>query len=207
MTKDGGQDSNTSEDGWDTPPSEVPPGLSGLSFSALSALSSTPHAGAKPPDYVGPPGAEAAVALVAEIEREAELAAVAALGKQVALLMREPFQKLLVDVIRGAPTVENIQAYAARFPDKWGQLAAIMARLAGFNDEVTVKHRFEDVRTLSDAELLAELSVSPQPSDVGIVGRFGQGPIEEAVVVAPAPETAPASAPRGEPRENVDGQG
>ena len=197
--RDGGQGLNTNADGWDTPPSEVPPPLRAAPCEVPPGLSGLPA----PPDYVGPPGGEAAAALVAEVERQAELAAVAALGKQVALLMREPFQKLLVDVIRGAPTIENIQAYAARFPDKWGQLAAIMARLAGFNDEVTVKHRFEDVRMLSDAELLAELSVSPQPSDVGIVGRFGRGQVVDAVVVASESE----SAPRGEPRESEDGQG
>jgi hypothetical protein len=74
---------------------------------------------------------------------------------------RDPFRDLLADVLGSAPAPEAMHALAQRNPDRYGQLLAIVARLAGYNEKLEVEANVTTrVKDMSDAELelrLAEL--------------------------------------------------
>lgn len=92
--------------------------------------------------------------------RAAEIAA------QFAQMRREPFKHLLAEVLENAPTPEAIRALAKRDPSRYGQLLAIVARLAGYTDRLQVDANVTThIKDLSDAELLQRLAkLTEKPS-------------------------------------------
>ena len=52
---------------------------------------------------------------------------------------------------------------AERNPDRWGQLLAIVARLAGYSDKLEVEATIQArISTMSDAELTAQIEALKQ---------------------------------------------
>ena len=73
-------------------------------------------------------------------------------------LSRTPFVQSLARILDAEPSVDEIRKLAARFPDRWGQLAAIFARLAGFTEKAeTTTNILVNVHTMSDLELETRL--------------------------------------------------
>ena len=76
-------------------------------------------------------------------------------------MSRDPFKDLLGDILGSAPAPEAIYALAQKNPNRYGQLLAIVARLAGYNEKLEVEANVTTpVKDMSDAELelrLAEL--------------------------------------------------
>ena len=71
---------------------------------------------------------------------------------------RDPFIHVLADLLECQPTLDAIQAFANRYPDRWAQAVTMMARLAGYNETLEVKNDLTiNVRDKSDSELLREL--------------------------------------------------
>jgi hypothetical protein len=72
---------------------------------------------------------------------------------------RDPFKALLSEVLGSAPTPEAVYALAQRNPDRYGQLLAIVARLAGYSDKVEVAATVTaKLDQMSDAELEQRIS-------------------------------------------------
>jgi len=96
--------------------------------------------------------------MVAAVERSAEGRA---LLLQIQSLDRAAFRPELIRAMLGAPTVDDIKAYAARNPDRWAAMVATMARLAGYSerpeDGASLTHPFASIGKLSDSELLQRL--------------------------------------------------
>jgi hypothetical protein len=74
-------------------------------------------------------------------------------------MSRGPFRAALARILGCAPSNEAIQAQAERYPDRWGQLTAILARLSGFNEKLEIEGSLnQQVTQMSDAQLLDRLS-------------------------------------------------
>ncbi len=106
-------------------------------------------------------------------------------GKAVAAhidaLSREPFRDLLARLLEAEPSVEAVQAYAERHPDRWGQLVTMIAKLSGFNErlEVETSHSVA-LAQLSDSELmvrlqemLQDLGIDPQTFKLALAEKRG----------------------------------
>ena len=48
---------------------------------------------------------------------------------------RQPFSEYLAHLMSKAPEGDDLEAWARRSPDRWGQLVAIFAKLAGFTEK------------------------------------------------------------------------
>ena len=73
-------------------------------------------------------------------------------------LTRSPFRDILTDVIAASPTIDNIMEYGAKYPDRWGQLLAILARLSGYTPELKIDGSIEvTAKDMSDSRLNEEL--------------------------------------------------
>ena len=73
----------------------------------------------------------------------------------ISKLSREPFQEVLTLLIEAAPDREDVHAFAKRYPDRWAQAVAILARLGGYHDKLQIDASITlDVARMSDAELL-----------------------------------------------------
>ncbi len=86
-------------------------------------------------------------------------------GKAVAAhidqLSREPFRDLLTRILEAEPDPEKVKAYAEKYPDKWGQLVTMVARLGGYNERLQVETSHTVVLAqLSDAELSERLQTA-----------------------------------------------
>ncbi len=81
------------------------------------------------------------------------------IARNIAILSRSPFRDKVAEILLNGPSAGAIGALAEKNPDRWGQLLAILARLAGYTEKLevegTLTHRIED---LSDAQLEAELA-------------------------------------------------
>lgn len=79
--------------------------------------------------------------------------------QQIANLSRSPFRDKVAQILECGPTDGAIVALAEKNPDRWGQLLAMLARLAGYTDKLEVEgsitHRIDG---LSDAQLEAEIA-------------------------------------------------
>ena len=83
---------------------------------------------------------------------------VAEVHEKVAQLSRSPFREQAARILACAPTNEAIVNLAERNPDRWGQLLAIVARLAGYTDKLEVEATVHaKVSAMSDSELQAAL--------------------------------------------------
>ena len=78
--------------------------------------------------------------------------------KHLDRLTRSPFREELAKVLGHAPTADAIENYANKYPDRWGQLVAILSRLSGYTPELkvegTIHHRVE---ALSDYQILKKI--------------------------------------------------
>ena len=80
-------------------------------------------------------------------------------GDEVALaiarLSRAPFKQVLRHLLAAAPDVEDVNAFARKYPDRWAQAMAIAARLGGYHDKLQVDANLAlDVTRMSDMELM-----------------------------------------------------
>ena len=84
-----------------------------------------------------------------------------AVSAHIDALSREPFRDVLKRLLEAEPSVEAVQAYAERHPDRWGQLVTMIAKLSGFNErlEVETSHSVA-LAQLSDSELMGRLGDS-----------------------------------------------
>lgn len=73
---------------------------------------------------------------------------------------RQPFQRTLAAMLGCEPTPEKIKRFADKWPDRWGQLVAIFARLSGFSEktEVVNVNVLTVIKNASDSELLEKIS-------------------------------------------------
>jgi hypothetical protein len=84
------------------------------------------------------------------------MAAMAEALREVTKQSRQPFRRLLADLIGAAPEPEALTAFAQRYPDKWAQALSIMAGLAGYEKGLVELNLF-NIGGLSDAQVLARL--------------------------------------------------
>ena len=93
-----------------------------------------------------------------------------AVSAHIDALSREPFRDVLKRLLGAEPSVEAVQAYAERHPDRWGQLVTMIGKLAGYHERLEVESSHSvALRQLSDSELmgrlqdsLGQLGVDPQ---------------------------------------------
>lgn len=93
--------------------------------------------------------------------------------KQLEERSRRPFRAIMARILECAPSPEAIALQAERYPDRWGQLAAMFAKLSGYSDKLEIEGSMSlKINDLSDSELerrLQELrtldsqSSQPQP--------------------------------------------
>ncbi len=62
-----------------------------------------------------------------------------AVAAHIDQLSREPFRELLKRLLEAEPSVEAVQAYAERHPDRWGQLVTMIGKLAGYHERLEVE--------------------------------------------------------------------
>lgn len=105
-----------------------------------------------------------------------------ALLHQMVTLDRQAFRPQLLKMIVGAPTVEQIAAYAALEPTKYYQALSIVARLAGYSerpeDGASLSAPFANITGLSDTELVNKL----RSIDSSLQTLVGRGPAPSAIV-------------------------
>ena len=61
-----------------------------------------------------------------------------AVNAHIDALSRKPFQDVLKHILQAEPSVEAVQAYSERHPDRWGQLLTMIGKLAGYHDRLEV---------------------------------------------------------------------
>jgi hypothetical protein len=67
---------------------------------------------------------------------------------------REPFRAELAKVLGCSPTVEALQDFANKSPDRWAQALSILGKLAGYSEKHIHEHNVNlNVKTMSDAAL------------------------------------------------------
>ncbi len=77
----------------------------------------------------------------------------------ISRLSREPFQEVLTLLLEAKPDREAVHQFAKRYPDRWAQAVAILARLGGFHDKLEVETNITvNLSRLSDMELIQKLS-------------------------------------------------
>ena len=84
-----------------------------------------------------------------------------AVAAHIDALSRQPFRALLARLLECEPDPEKVKAYAEKYPDKWGQLVTMVARLGGYHErrEVANSHVVA-LAQLSDAELSERLQTA-----------------------------------------------
>ena len=84
-----------------------------------------------------------------------------AVSAHIDALSRQPFRALLTRLLECEPDPEKVKAYAEKYPDKWGQLVTMVARLGGYNERLQVETSHTVVLAqLSDAALMGRLQDS-----------------------------------------------
>ena len=69
-------------------------------------------------------------------------------------LTRSPFKDALTKILGSQPDIKHISMYADKYPDRWGQLVAIFARLAGYTPELKIEGTINtEAKAMSDSEL------------------------------------------------------
>lgn len=91
------------------------------------------------------------------VPAEVQVAALEMVGRQLAAMSREPFRRLLAQLIGAAPTPEALRRFADKSPDRWAQALSILGGLAGYERGVVEVNIF-NIKGLSDSELMARLA-------------------------------------------------
>jgi len=87
---------------------------------------------------------------------------------------RGPFREALVDLLEAKPNVEDLRAFAKRFPDRWSQAVTIIAKLAGYHETKVYEGNLHVlIHQMSDSALLKELE-SSEAIDVTPVKELDQ---------------------------------
>lgn len=72
-------------------------------------------------------------------------------------MSRQPFQEVLAEFLRCAPTASAILDAARKSPDRWTQALSILARLAGYHEKLEIEG-IARVTTMSDSEIDARIA-------------------------------------------------
>ena len=111
-----------------------------------------------------------------------------AVSAHIDQLSREPFRALLTRLLEAEPDPEKVKDYAEKYPDRWGQLVTMVAKLSGFHERLEVESSHSvALRQLSDADLMGRLQDSLE--------RLGIDP--QAFRLAVAQEDEVPKAPKG----------
>lgn len=107
------------------------------------------------------PSDEPEIAAAKKRERDAKRARI---NDEVQKQMRDPFQRLLVDMIDAAPSVERLEEWARSAPGKWASAVNMIGQLAGYSKEtqVTTNVNVVQVNALPDSTLYARLRDAEQ---------------------------------------------
>ena len=81
------------------------------------------------------------------------------LENMLSSLSREPFTQELARFLISSPAQAKIREFAEKYPDRWAQAVAILARLTGYSEkiDVDVSGTIRHVRELSDVDLAKRL--------------------------------------------------
>ncbi len=83
------------------------------------------------------------------------------IAAHVANLSREPFRDLLMRLLEAEPDAEKVKDYAEKYPDRWGQLVTMVAKLSGYHERLEVANsHVVALAQLSDSELMGRLGDS-----------------------------------------------
>ncbi len=81
------------------------------------------------------------------------------IARAVSRLSREPFQEVLTHLLEARPDREAVHQFAKKYPDRWAQAVAILARLGGYHDKLEIDASVTvNVSRLSDMELMEQLA-------------------------------------------------
>jgi hypothetical protein len=127
------------------------------------------------------------------------------LGKQ----SREPFRRLLAEVIGASPTPEALRRFADKHPDRWAQALSILGGLAGFDRGVMELNVF-NFGSMSDSQLMSRMAELDSEISRLRARPTTTGEVVDAVVVSdsagkasaasrPALESASAGTPNPTP--------
>ena len=84
----------------------------------------------------------------------------------ISRLSREPFQEVLTLLLEAKPDREAVNQFAKRYPDRWAQAVAILARLGGYHDKLEVETNITvNLSRLSDMELMQRLEETQEKLD------------------------------------------
>ena len=80
------------------------------------------------------------------------------LAEEIVQLSREPFRKLLAELLDARPDLESLQAFANKAPDRFWQAVTQAAKLSGYQEKVIIENNFYmQIQQKSDAELIESL--------------------------------------------------
>jgi hypothetical protein len=81
------------------------------------------------------------------------------LNAEIQNLSQAPFRKVLAEMLGCKPTIEALQAFANKAPDRWAQSVAIMAKNSGYAADKHVHEHSHHllIGQMSDADLFARL--------------------------------------------------
>lgn len=70
-------------------------------------------------------------------------------------MSREPFTRELFRFLDARPDANSLRQWASRWPEKWAHATFMLAKLAGYNEKLEVKHQgnIHHLHTISDVEL------------------------------------------------------
>ena len=81
------------------------------------------------------------------------------IAEAISRLSREPFQEVLTLLLEAKPDREAVYQFAKKYPDRWAQAVAILARLGGYHDKLEVDAKVTvNMSRLSDMELIGQLA-------------------------------------------------
>ena len=96
------------------------------------------------------------------------------IASAISRLSREPFQEVLTHLLEAKPDREAVYQFAKRYPDRWAQAVAILARLGGYNDKLEIDTNITvNLSRLSDVELIQRLSETQEKVDALGAGKPG----------------------------------
>ena len=81
------------------------------------------------------------------------------IASAISRLSREPFQEVLTLLLEARPDREAVYQFAKKYPDRWAQGVAILARLGGYHDKLEIDAKLTvNISRLSDMELMGQLA-------------------------------------------------
>lgn len=120
---------------------------------------------------------------------------------------RLPFRQILAELIGAKPSAADLQAFAAKYPDKWAQALTMMANLSGY-EKGLIELNVYNIGNMSDVQLLAELAAGEgELAKLGL--RRAPVTIDQPPIAAGGPSAPPiekeSEAPRPAAERGPDG--